>query len=89
MFDTWNLTCQVELEGMGNKQKLYCKYYGGNNFKFDLIDTEMKTYCKNKESCRRELLMKDLDRDPSGVITANDFKCCDLCASRCKCAQCS
>ena len=75
--------------GRDGKQATALLYYGGNDFKFDLIDKDMKTYCKNKESCRRELLMKDFDRDPSGVVTSNDCKCCDLCASRYKCAQCS
>ena len=51
------------------------------------ITSDMKSYCTNTDTCRRELLFKDFD---SGESDSQITKCacCDLCAIRCKCSNC-
>lgn len=49
------------------------------------ISKEMKMYCKNKDKCRRELLMEQF---PGTFKTPNPIhKCCDICMQKCKCSN--
>lgn len=48
------------------------------------ISKEMKAYSKNKDKCRRELLMEQF---PGTFRTPNPIhKCCDICMQKCKCS---
>ncbi len=72
--------------GRDEKSASALLYYGGNDFKFDAVEGNMKFYCKNKETCRRQLLLKDFDQVDVSIVS--DCFCCDVCATSCKCELC-
>ncbi len=47
------------------------------------LDEHMKDYCKNKDTCRREMLLKDFDGQFDSVILCS---CCDVCELKCTCS---
>jgi len=51
-------------------------------------DDLMKKYCKNKVVCRRDILLKDFDRPPSGHTVDPLCACCDVCDVKCTCVSC-
>ena len=50
-----------------------------------VMDDNMKDYVKNKEICRRRLLLGDFDGD---VKYTEKCGCCDICKPKCTCMQC-
>ena len=46
----------------------------------------MKDYCKNKSLCRREMLLRDFDRDFERSYAR--CSCCDICKMQCECTSC-
>ena len=48
------------------------------------VDTNMKDYCKNKDTCRRKILLKHFDVVCEDVgnssLQIDQFQCCDVCA---------
>ncbi len=73
--------------GRDGKEATATLYYNGNDFKFDRVEISMKEYCKNRDTCRRTLLLRDFDQ--TGKLSIGNCKCCDICTSVCKCIQCS
>ena len=50
-------------------------------------DVSMKEYCKNRVTCRRDMLLKDFDSSSSDPCTVDSLcTCCDVCEV--KCASC-
>ena len=61
---------------------LYVTAHPANRF----VDDTMKEYSKNKDKCRRELLLKNFD---GCVDFGHNCSCCDICELTCTCLQCS
>ena len=59
-------------------------YYSNTDFAFDSQDNALKMYCKNKEQCRRMLLLKDFDHEDE-IEPSGSCSCCDICASKFSC----
>lgn len=51
------------------------------------LDISIKEYLKNKDECRRKVLLRDFDSSDEGLNTT--CSCCDLCEIKCTCVQCS
>ena len=67
-----------------NGETSYCIIlYGTGLSRF--ADKAMVDYCKNLDSCRRNVLFKDFQMYQSTPVKC---ACCDICAALCKCAQC-
>ena len=51
----------------------------------------IKEYCRNKTSCRRDLLLKDFDGPSDHECTIIDSlcACCDICEVKCTCSSCT
>ena len=57
-------------------------------------DTSMKEYCRNTDTCRRELLLKNFDTSTSDSVSTSDSAstkclCCDICGAKCTCSSCN
>ena len=48
-------------------------------------DADMKEYSENTNKCRRKLLFSHFD---GSINTSSGCRCCDICASDCKCGRC-
>ena len=68
--------------GRDGKPILYTTPHPSNRF----IADSMKDYWKNKEKCKRELLLKDFD---GSVEFCAHCSCCDICELTCTCTSCS
>ena len=68
-------------DGMPAQAILYAVSHTVNRF----MDDNMKDYVKNKEICRRRLLLQDFDGD---VKYTENCGCCDICKRKCTCMQC-
>ena len=62
-------------------------YYRNADFAFVAEDSAIKTYCKNEEQCRRQLLLNDFDHEDE-IAPTGSCNCCDICASKCCCIKC-
>ena len=51
------------------------------------VTQEMRDYCKLKDSCRRQFLLKDFDEDNQPPVKG--CKCCDFCTLSCSCVDCN
>ena len=60
---------------------LYTISRPGNQF----VDDTMKAYTKNKEICRRQMLLKDFDGSVDFCVSCT---CCDVRETKCKCPNC-
>ena len=49
------------------------------------LDVAMKEYCKNRDRCRRQMLLKNFDGDIDSVVQCS---CCDVCERKCVCSNC-
>ena len=54
------------------------------------IEDSVKAYCRNTDSCRRELILRDFD--DCAVHSPNEevecvCLCCDVCRTKCKCRK--
>ena len=49
-------------------------------------NSAMKEYCKNKVTCRREVLLKDFDGANTHNSSQSMCQCCDVCEVKCNCA---
>ena len=85
----WGASNDIEayIQETGRAEKtaeaiLYATSHPSNRF----IDDSMKDYWKNKEKCRRELLLKDFD---GSVGFCAHCSCCDICELTCTCPSCS
>ena len=64
-------------------------YCGKSDESGDKLSPEMKHYITNSVVCRRELLMSTFG-DPCQVPKPSELHlCCDVCAKRCQCGQCT
>ena len=61
---------------------LYTVSQPGNRF----VEDSMKEYIKNKEKCRREMLLADFDGSFDLCVSCT---CCDICENKCTCYRCS
>ena len=61
---------------------LYVTTHPANRF----VDDDMKEYSKNKDRCRRELLLKIFD---GSVNVCRSCSCCDICELTCTRLHCS
>ena len=59
-------------DGLPAEAILYVVTDPSNRF----LDESMKGYCKNKEECRRKLLLRDFDGSSELKVTSS---CCDIC----------
>lgn len=53
------------------------------------LDSKMKEYSNNKDTCRRKLLLKHFDdtfESDQSIIVSN-CQCCDVCAQVCMCTN--
>ena len=48
-------------------------------------DVSMKEYCKNRVTCRRDMLLDSSSSDP---CTVDSLCTCDVCEVKCMCASC-
>ena len=62
-------------------------YIGGKGMVVRELDESMREYCANKDSCRRQILLKYFDS--SFVSSSNTCVCCDVCERKCKCNICT
>ena len=53
-----------------------------------LSDKNMKEFCRNQVTCRREMLLKDFD-ETAYERSSTLCLCCDVCERNCQCASCS
>ena len=53
------------------------------------IDDNMKEYCANRDSCRRNMILKHFDRRFTQDSNASLCSCCDVCERKCVCVICS
>ena len=61
-------------------------YYSSRDLSHMHIDSNMKDYCKNTSTCRRQILFESYDYN--AINKPVDCKCCDLCAMICECIDC-
>ena len=54
-----------------------------------LDDANIKEYCKNKTTCRREMLLRDFDHEDSETLYSRKCLCCDVCDMKCVCSCCT
>lgn len=74
-------------DGMNATAELY---FTGKDFTESFGPTEsMKNYCKNESTCRRQQLMEHFDTLGSILRPIQDHECCDVCACKCDCVDCS
>lgn len=64
-------------------------YHGGQGLVARNIDDNMKEYCSNRDSCRRNMLLKHFDRGFTQDSNASLCSCCDVCERKCVCVLCS
>lgn len=69
-------------DGLHAEAILYVVGHPSNRF----LDEGMKDYCKNKDRCRRQLLLHDFDGD---IDFDSNCSCCDICTLKCTCSVCS
>ena len=61
-------------------------YYGGADIAGAKVTQQMRDYCKLKDSCKREFLLKDFDADEQPAV--KKCSCCDFCSLSCTCVDC-
>ena len=61
-------------------------YYSKRELSLPFMDSSMVAYCKNDDTCRREVIFRDFDYVKDKSVT--DCRCCDLCAMVCECFEC-
>ena len=52
------------------------------------VELPMKEYCRNKDICRRQLLLSQFDGTDDSSAPLRDCMCCDICSHKCKCHVC-
>ena len=62
-------------------------FYSKKNISLPFKDSSMVAYCRNNNTCRRDLLLRDFDYTREDGITG--CNCCDLCTMICECSYCS
>ncbi len=68
-------------DGLTASAILYIPSHASHRFQ----DEAMKEYCKNKDKCRREILLQDFD----GCVNLGvNCSCCDICERKCSCPLC-
>jgi len=74
---------QTGRTGRNGKLSLCWLFIGKDQIRF--CDKNMKIYCENTTTCRRDSLFSGFSSYKS-----HEFKCscCDICAERCKCVRC-
>lgn len=61
-------------------------YHGGPDLVARHLDDDMKEYCINKETCRREVLMSHFS---ATSCVSPSCSCCDICERQCVCSKCT
>jgi len=51
-------------------------------------DTSMKEYCRNTDTCRRELLLKNFDTSTGDSASTKCLCLCCICEAKCTCSSC-
>ena len=64
-------------------------YHGGQGLIARNLKDDMKEYCANKDTCRREMLLKHFDSEFIRESNASLCSCCGVCERKCVCIQCS
>ena len=72
-----------ELAGMVCLHRQYFMFQNAFNC---FLDGVMTSYCKNKEECQRQMLLKEFDGCVNFIA---DCSCCDICEVKCTCMKCS
>ena len=71
-------------DGKQSKATLFLKPHIGQH-----IDENMRSYCQQKETCRRQLLMSPFMESSSAYTKPSVMHlCCDVCAGSCQCLVC-
>ena len=78
----------LQQTGRAERDELLSFGYGGRDLMGTWVDETMRLYCKMRDGCRREILLKDFDKESEPVVLVK-CKCCDLCALTCTCSSCS
>ena len=60
-------------------------YYSKTDLRAKHIEDSVKVYCRNTDSCRRELILKDFDDCSPNQESECVCLCCDVCRTKCKC----
>ena len=74
-------TGRAGTDGEPAKAILYAVSHSANRF----VDSSMKAYLKNKDTCRRAVMLKDFD----GSFDVSNTCSCDICELMCTCPHCS
>lgn len=61
-------------------------YYNRQDIAFSFMEKEIVEYCKNTETCRRQILFCNFEPNKD---KSDGCACCDLCAVHCECIHCS
>jgi ATP-dependent DNA helicase RecQ len=70
-----------------DRQLAVATLYYTNTELGQIDDTAMKEYCRDKDTCRRELLLNDFKAPPSDCGVKSLCLCCDLCETKCPSCQ--
>ncbi len=86
------LEAYVQQSGRGGRDGELAQavlYYERKDLSGGRLSQQMKRYIMNEEVCRRELLMSHFG-DPSQISKPDELHlCCDICARKCVCVQCT
>ena len=76
--------------GRDGQQSVAKLYYAPVNLHPMYTEESMRTYCLNKEICRRKILLRgfDVSEELTLPLCSCMCKCCDICAKYCQCATC-
>ena len=74
--------------GRDGKPSRAVLYHEKTDLKPEYIQAEMKSYCKDTETCRRKLLLKDFETPESDDFCTVGCECCDVCSVKCQCEKC-
>lgn len=62
-------------------------FYSNKDISLPFMESPMVKYCRNTDTCRRQILFGEFDYVPNRNLT--ECKCCDLCAMVCSCSECN
>ncbi|XP_003391641.1 PREDICTED: ATP-dependent DNA helicase Q-like SIM [Amphimedon queenslandica] len=78
---------EIGRAGRDGKMAYATLLYSKKNISLPFMDSSMVVYCRNNNTCRRDLLFRDFDYTRDEDITG--CNCCDLCTMICECSHCS